>query len=100
MLWDVWKDSGEYDPIGQYLFEHVKDYFNLTDLEDKSIIPVIFLQLRNDIAIGGVAGSGPGVSWFPYNVIIMGYQGGTVIAMGESGPILLTHQLIQKSSAP
>jgi len=93
VMWEVWKDSGEYDPISQYLFEHVKDYFSLTDLEDKSIIPVIFLQLRNDTAIGGVAGIGPGVSWFPYNVIIMGYQSGTVTALGESGPILLTHQL-------
>jgi len=93
VVWEVWKDSGEYDPINQYLFGHVKDYFNLTDLEDKSIIPIIFLQLRNDTAIGGVAGIGPGVSWFPYNAVIMGYQGGTVTAMGESGSILLTHQL-------
>jgi len=93
VIWEVWKDSGEHDPISQYLFDHVKDYFNLTDLEDKSIIPVIILQLRNDTAIGGAAGIGPGVSWFPYNVIILGYQGGTVTAMGESGPILLTHQL-------
>ncbi len=93
VIWEVWRDSAEHDPISQYLFEHVKDYFNLTAPEDKSIIPVIFLQLRNDTAIGGVAGIGPGVSWFPYNVIIMGYQGGTVTAMGESGPLLLTHQL-------
>jgi len=91
--WDVWNDSGEYDPICQYLFVHVKDYFNLTDLENKSVIPVIILQLKNDTAIGEVAGIGPGVSWFPYNVIIVGYQGGTVAAMGESGPLLLTHQL-------
>ena len=93
VIWEVWKDSGEYDPISRYLFEHVKDYFNLTDLEDKSIIPVVLLQLRNDTAISGAAGIGPGVSWFPYNIIIMGYQGGTVTAMGESGPISLTHQL-------
>ena len=91
--WDVLKDSGEYDPITQYLFDNVKDYFNLTDLEDKSIVPVVFLQTRNDTAIGGFAGIGPGISWFPNNVIIMGYQGGTVTAMGESGPILLTQQL-------
>lgn len=93
VVWEVWKDSGEYDPINQYLFEHVKDWFNLTALEDRSIIPVLILQLRNDTAIGGVSGIGPGVSWFPYNVIILGYQGGTVTAMGESGAILLTHQL-------
>jgi len=93
VIWDVWKESGEHDPISQYLFEHVKDYFNLTDLEDRSIIPVVFLQLRNDTAIAGAAGIGPGISWFPYNVVIMGYQGGTAEAMGESGPILLTHQL-------
>jgi len=93
VIWEVWKDSGEHDTISQYLFDHVKDYFNLTDLENKSIIPVIILQLRNDTGIGGVAGIGPSVSWFPYNVIIMGYQGDTVTAMGESGPILLAHQL-------
>jgi len=93
VIWEVWKDSGENDPISQYLFDHVKDHFNLTDLDDKSIIPVMLLQLRNDTGIGGFAGIGPGVSWFPYNVIIMGYQGGTVTAMGESGPIVLTHQL-------
>jgi len=34
VIWEVWKDSGEYDPISQYLFDHVKDYFNLTDLEN------------------------------------------------------------------
>jgi hypothetical protein len=62
-------------------------------MEDKSIIPVIILQSRNDTAIGGVAGIGPGVSWFPYNLIIVGYQGGTASAMGASIPILLTHQL-------
>ena len=93
VMWDVSNGSGEHDPISQYLFQHVKDYFNLTDLEDKSIIPVVLLQTRNDTAIGGVAGIGPGISWFPYNIIIMGYQGGTISTMGESGPILLTHQL-------
>jgi hypothetical protein len=93
VLWEVWKDPGEYDPISRYLFDHVKKYFNLTDLENKSVIPIIFLQTRNDTAIGGVAGIGPGVSWFPYNVIIMGYQGGTITSMGDSGSILLAHQL-------
>lgn len=93
VMWEVWNDSGEHDPLNQYLFEHVKDYFNLTDLEDKSVIPVVFLQLSNDTAIGGVAGIGPGISWFPYNLIIIGYQGGSINAMGESGQILLTHQL-------
>lgn len=96
VIWDVWKDSGEYDPISQYLFEHVKYYFNLTSLEDKSIIPVIILQSRNDTAISGVAGIGPSISWFPHNIIILGCQDGTVTAMGESGPILLTHQLIHE----
>jgi hypothetical protein len=96
VIWDVWKDSGEYDPISQYLFEHVKDYFNLTSLENKSIIPVIILQSRNDTAISGVAGIGPSISWFSHNIIILGCQGGTVTAMGESGPILLTHQLIHE----
>jgi hypothetical protein len=93
VVWEVWKDSGEYDPISRHIFDHVEDYFDLTDLEDKSTIPVVLLQLENDTAIGGVAGIGPGVSWFPYNVIIMGYQGGAITSMGDSGLILLTHQL-------
>jgi len=93
VVWEVYKDSGEYDPLSQYLFGHVKDYFNLTDTGDKSIIPVVYLQLRNDTAIGEAPGLGLGTSWFPYNVVIMGYQGGTVTAIGESGPILLTHLL-------
>jgi len=91
--WDVFRDSGEYDPITQYLFEHVKDYFNLTDIENRSIIPLVLLQTRNDTAIGGVAGIGPGISWFSRNIIIIGYQDGTLQAMGESGPTFLTQQM-------
>jgi len=91
--WDVYQDSGEHDPLTQYLFEHVKDYFSLTDLEDRSIIPVVLLQTQNDTAIGGFAGIGPGISWFSRNIIIMGYQGGTLERMGESGPIFLIHKL-------
>jgi len=91
--WELLEDSGEYDPINRYLFEHVEDYFNLTDLEDKSIIPVVFLQLKNNTAIFGNAGIGAGVCWFLYNIIIVGFQGDAITAMGESGPILLTHLL-------
>ena len=91
--WDVFQDSGEHDPITQYLFEHVKDYFNLTDLEDRSIIPVVLLQTKHDTAIGGVAGIGPAISWFPHNIIIMGYQGSTLERVGESGPTFLIQQL-------
>lgn len=93
VVWELQTEnhSGENDPINRYLFEHVKDYFNLTDLEDKSIISVIILQLRNDTAIGGFAGIGPGVSWFSYNVVIIGYQGGAITTMGESGAIMITH---------
>jgi len=93
VLWDVYQDSGEHDPLTQYLFEHVKDYFSLTDLEDRSIIPLELLQTQNDTAIGGFAGIGPGISWFSRNVIIMGYQGGTLERMGESGPISVIQQL-------
>jgi len=91
--WEVWKDSGEYDPLSQYLFDQVNDYFSLTDVGNKSIIPVVFLQLRNDTAISGVAGIGPGISWFTYGIIIMSYQDGVATALGESSPILFTHQL-------
>ena len=93
VVWEVFKDSGEFDPISQYMFGHVEEHFNLTDTGDKSIIPVVYLQLRNDTAIGEAPGLGLGTSWFPYNVVIMGCQGGTVATIGESGPILLTHLL-------
>ena len=84
-------NSGEYDPIICYFFDHVEDYFNLTDLEDKSIIPVVFLQLRNDTAFGHATQAG--VSWFLRNIIVIGFQGSAVTAIGESGPIFLTQLL-------
>ncbi len=88
---DFYADSGEYDPLIRYFFDHVEDYFNLTDLEDKSVIPVIFLQLRNDTAIGHTIQVG--VSWFLHNVIVVGFQGSVATAIGESGSIFLTHLL-------
>ncbi len=91
--WNVQQDSGENDPLSQYLFAHTKEYFNLTDLTDKSVIPVIILETRNDTGISGTAGIGPGISWFPHNTVILGIQGGTIKTMQESGPILLAHQI-------
>ena len=88
---DFFADSGEYDPLIRYFFDHVADYFNLTDLEDKSVIPVVFLQLGNDTAFGGAPQAG--VSWFPHNVVVVGFQGDMVTATGESGPLFLTHIL-------
>ena len=88
---DFFADSGEYDPLIRYFFDHVGEYFNLTDLEDKSIIPVVFLQFRNDTAFGG--GPLAGVSWFIHNVVVVGFQGSMVTAMEESGPVFLTHIL-------
>jgi len=88
---DFYSDSGEYDPLIRYFFDQVGDYFNLTDLEDKSIIPVVFLQFGNDTAFGG--GPLAGVSWFPHNVVVVGFQGSMVTAMGETGPVFLTHTL-------
>ena len=87
VIWNVWGDhSGENDPLTRYFFEHVKDYFNLTDVYDKSVIPLVLLQLRNDT--GAAGGMGAGVSWFPYNVIIMCRQGAAVNTLG---PIYMTH---------
>ena len=88
---DFFADSGEYDPLIRYFFDQVGDYFNLTDLEDKSIIPVVFLQFRNDTAFGG--GPLAGLSWFIHNVVVVGFQGSMVTAMGENGPVFLTHIL-------
>lgn len=59
----------EDDPINSYLINHVKDYFNLTDQDDKSVIPVILLQLANDTASLG------GLSLFPDDLILLGAQG-------------------------
>lgn len=90
VMWDVWRNhSGENDPLTQYFFERVKDYFNLTDVYDKSVIPLVFLQLRDDT--GAAEGMSAGISWFPYNVIIICYQG---VAVNTLGAIFMT-QLIR-----
>lgn len=89
--WNPYANSGEYDPINQYFFEHVKDYFNLADLDDKSVIPVILMQLDNNTAFGGSFQAG--VSWFPYNMIITAFQGSILTDLGEIGQIGLTHLL-------
>ena len=91
VLWNPLENSGENDPVNQYFFNHVKDYFGLTDLDDKSVIPVVFLQLDNDTAFGG--GFQGGVSWFPHNVIIIVFQGSVMTGLGESGPVLLADLL-------
>jgi len=89
--WNPYENSGENDPINQYFFKHVKEYFNLTDLNDKSVIPVILMQLDNHTAFGGSFQGG--VSWFPYNVIIIAFQGSTLKDLGEIGRIGLMHLL-------
>ena len=88
---DFLANSGEHDPLIRFFFNHVEDYFSLTDLEDKSVIPVIFLQLRNDTTFGGAIQAS--VSWFLQNVIVVGFQGNIITAIGESGPKFLTHLL-------
>jgi hypothetical protein len=89
--WNPYEDSGEYDPVNQYFFNHVRDYFGLTDLEDKSVIPVVLLQLDNDTAFGGAYQGG--VSWFLHNTIVVAFQGSALTGLGESGPLLLVHLL-------
>jgi hypothetical protein len=91
VLWNPLENSGENDPVNQYFFNHVKDYFGLTDLDDKSVIPVVLLQLDNDTAFGGYFQGG--VSWFPHNVIIVAFQGSVMTGLGESGPVLLADLL-------
>jgi hypothetical protein len=89
--WNPYENSGENDPLNQYFFNRVRDYFGLTDLDDKSIIPVVLLQLGNDTAFGGSYQGG--VSWFPHDVIIVAFQGSALTGLGESGLILLVHLL-------
>jgi hypothetical protein len=89
--WNPYENSGEYDPLNQFFFNRVKDYFSLTDLDDKFIIPIVLLQLGNDTAFGGAYQGG--VSWFPHDVIIVAFQGSALTGLGESGPLLLGHLL-------
>lgn len=91
VIWNPLENSGENDPVDRYFFNHAKDNFNLTDLGDKSIIPVVLLQLSNDTAFGDSPEAG--VSWFPYNVVIVGMQGNAITGWGETGPLLLVHLL-------
>ncbi len=84
---DFYADSGEHDPLICYFFDHVDDYFDLTDPADKSFIPVVFLQLRNDTAFGHAPQAG--VSWFLNNIIIVGFQGSLCTNTGESGNMFL-----------
>jgi hypothetical protein len=91
VLWNPFENSGENDPVNQYFFNHVKDYFGLTDLDYKSVIPVVLLQLDNDTAFGRSFQGG--VSWFPHNVIIVAFQGSVMTGLGESGPVLLADLL-------
>jgi len=88
-LWKVVWDWRENDPINSYLFDQVIDYFNLTGVEDQSIIPVVFLQLSNDTSFG--EGMGSGVSWFPHNLVIMGFQRGTFSVLRATN--LITHEI-------
>jgi len=91
VLWDVLHNYGENDPLNCYLFDHVEEYFNITDLGDKSMIPVVFLQLDNDTVLGGAVQGG--LSKFTHNIVIVGFHGGMVTDLGESGPFLLAHLL-------
>jgi len=88
---DFYADSGEHNPLISYFFEHVADYFNLTDLEDRSVIPVVFLQFANDTAFGRAPQAG--VSWFLHNVVIVGFQGSLMTKTGENGQLLLMQTL-------
>jgi len=89
VIWPTSLQNPETDPLSQYFVNHVKDYFNLTDLQDKSVIPVVMIQTDNDTAFGG-SPFGAGVSLFPYNVIITAFQGGALTTFGEIGQLTLT----------
>jgi hypothetical protein len=89
VAWPMSLQYPETDPLSQYFTDNVKDYFNLTDLQDKSVIPVVMVQTDNDTAFGG-SPFGAGVSLFPDNVIITGFQGGVIQTFGEIARFILT----------
>jgi hypothetical protein len=91
----AWQPVGERDPLNLYVYAHVKDYFGLTDLEDKSVIPILLLQLDNDTKLA-IDGLGGGVCQFPHNVIIVCFDGSLETATGEIGPLLLKDVLIHE----
>ncbi len=84
---DLYANSGEHDPLIGYFFDHVGEYFSLADLEDRSIIPVVFLQLANDTVFRRAFQAG--VSWFIHNVVIIGFQGSVLTEIGECGQLFL-----------
>ena len=84
---DLYANSGEHDPLIGYFFDHVGEYFSLADLEDRSIIPVVFLQLANDTVFRRAFQAG--VSWFIHNVVIIGFQGSVLTEFGECGHLFL-----------
>jgi hypothetical protein len=91
-------NQGESDPLNLYIYNHVEDYFGLTDPQDKSVIPILLLQLDNDTEMAGEGGvfSLGGVCQFPHNVIIVCFDGSVATATGEIGPLLLKDVLIHE----
>jgi len=77
----------EADPINAYFIHNLQSYFNLTGFEDKSVIPVILLQLDNDTASLG------GITLFPDDLILIGAQGSFLTDMGGYGLFEAMHIL-------
>lgn len=73
--WNWYSD----DPLNAYFISNLQGYFNLTGLEDKSVISVILLQMDNDTASLG------GISMFPEGLILIGFQGSFLAGMGGYG---------------
>jgi len=88
-----WVPYKEDDIINSYFYDHVREYFNLTNPEDKSVIPVVFLQLRNDTAACGAVGMGTGVCWFTHGIVIIAFQGSLATGDEVTGSIFLTYLL-------
>lgn len=82
-------------PLTTYFNSRLNDYFGVTDLNDKSVIPVVLLQLDNDTEIVG-DGLGAGTSLFPDNLILTGFDGSYFTTMGELGPLTLEELLLHE----
>ncbi|NHJ12981.1 MAG: hypothetical protein EAX95_04855 [Candidatus Thorarchaeota archaeon] len=88
----VW-DWTENDPINEYLFGKLEDYFPGANLDDMSKIQVAMLILPENTSFGGTPGIGAGVCWFSHGIVIMGVHRSVVYNMDEVGPIYLTNLL-------
>jgi hypothetical protein len=71
------------DPLNSYFIDNLHNYFNLTDLDDKSVIPVILLQLDDKTASLSVEG----LTMFP-DLILIALQGSILTGLDGYGSFI------------